>query len=139
MIESCSITVVLRSEKFLKLHYTIQSCCKLLQVSFSFSKSLPNLYRPFYSFKEIFGPVPFFSSINPSLDTPGVTGLFFSSCARISGTLYHLILDLVYVPQNSKLFSKLIMSQVSKDKFCCVCFLFVSFCFVYCGLEHPAG
>ena len=87
MIESCSITVVLRSEKFLKLHYTIQSCCKLLQVSFSFSKSLPNLYRPFYSFKEIFRSSTILLLNKPKSRHSWGDRSFFSSCARIWNSL----------------------------------------------------
>ena len=56
----------------------------------------------------IFDQVPCFSSVslNPSLDTLGVTGLFLK-LRHASGTLSHLIFDLVFVPQNSSLFSKL--------------------------------
>ena len=50
--------------------------------------------------------VPCFSSLNPSQDTPGVTGLFLQ-LRHASGTLYHLILDLAIVPQNSNLFLNL--------------------------------
>ena len=47
-----------------------------------------------------------FSSLNPSpsLDTHGVTGLFLQ-LRHAPRTLYHLILDLVFVPQNSNYFS----------------------------------
>ena len=56
----------------------------------------------------IFDLVTCFSSINPSLDTPGLTGLFLQ-VRPASGTLYHLVSDLVFVPQNSNPFSKLIL------------------------------
>ena len=47
-------------------------------------------------------------SLNPSLDTPKVTGLFLQ-LHHASRNLYHLISDLVFVPQSSNLFSKLIL------------------------------
>ena len=70
------------------------------------------------------------TQLNPSLNTPGVTGRFLQQrCA--SGTLYHLILDLVFVPQNWNLFSKLILChRFSRTNF--VVSVFLRFCFVFC-------
>ena len=61
------------------------------------------------------------SSMLLSLNTPGVTCLFLQ-LRFASGTLYHLILDLVFVPQNSNLFSKLtlhvhVCHRFSRTKF----------------------
>ena len=90
----------------------------------------------------IFDQVPCCSSLNPSLDTHGVTGLFLQP-RHASGTLYHLISDLVFVPQNSSLLSKLIlchrfsMTNFVVSVFLCVVFLF---CFwFYCALNTQQG
>ena len=69
---------------------------------------------------------------NPSLDTHGETGRFLQ-LRHASGTLYDLILhvDLVFVPQHSNLFSKLILChRFSKTNFAVS--VFSLFCFVYC-------
>ena len=81
-----------------------------------------------------FNQVACFSSLNPSLDTHMVTGLFLQLC-HASGTLYHLILDLVFVPQNSNLFSKLILChRFTRTNFVVSVFSFVLFLF-YCTLN----
>ena len=55
----------------------------------------------------IFNPVPCFSSMNPSFDTPGVTGLFSSAAPCIWNALPLNLRSCLYT-KNSKLFSKLI-------------------------------
>ena len=72
-----------------------------------------------------------------------VTGLFLQP-RHASGTLYHLIFALVFVPQNSSLFSKLILChRFSMTNFVVSVFLCVVFCFVFVlflvllRLEHP--
>ena len=58
----------------------------------------------------------------------------FLQLRHASGTLYHLILDLVFVPQNSNLFSKLILShRFLRTNF--VVSVFFCFCFFYCALN----
>ena len=77
----------------------------------SLTARLPTISQKYFKFtlrQGIFDSVPCFSSLNPSLDIPKVTGLFLQ-LRYASGTIYHLILDLVFVPQNSNLFSKLIL------------------------------
>ena len=71
---------------------------------------LPTIFLNCFKFtlhKGIFDQVLCFSSLNPSLDTHGVTGLLLQ-LRNASGTLHHLFLDLVFAPQHSNLFSKLI-------------------------------
>ena len=75
-----------------------------------------------------------FSPMKPSLDNPGVTGLFLLLC-HASGNLYHLIFDLVFVPQISNLFSKLILCH----RFSRTNVVMSVFLLVLLNLEHPAG
>ena len=97
---------------------------------------LPTIFLNCFKFtlhQGIFDQVPCFSSLNPSLDTHGVTGLFLQP-RHASGTLYHLIFDLVFVLQNSSLFSKLILChRFSMTNFVVSVFFFVlCFCFLFC-------
>ena len=97
------------------------------------------VWKPIQPIHEgIFDQVPCFSSLNPSLDTHGVTGLFLQP-RHASGTLYHLIFDLVFVPQSSSLFSKLILChRFSMTNFVVSVFLCVVFCFcVVFGFTVP--
>ena len=95
---------------------------------------LPTIFLNCFKFtlhQGIFDQVLCFSSLNPSLDTHGVTGLFLQP-RHASGTLYHLIFDLVFVPQNSSLFSKLILChRFSMTNFVVSVFLCVVFCFCF--------
>ena len=111
---------------------------------------LPTIFLNCFKFtlhQRVFDQVLCFSSLNPSLDTHGVTGLFLQP-RHAYGTLYHLIFDLVSVLQNSSLFSKLILChRFSMTNFFVSVFLCVMFCFcfvfvlflVLLRLELPAG
>ena len=69
-----------------------------------------------------------------------MTGLFLQP-PHASGTLYHLIFHLVFVPQNSSLFSKLVLChRFSMTNFVVSVFLCVVFCFwFYCALNTQQG
>ena len=106
---------------------------------FTLMARLPTIFVIYFTFtlpQGIFDQVPCFSSLNPSFTTYGVTGLFLQ-LHHASGTLYHLILDLVLVPQNSNLFSKVLLChRFSMTYF--VVSVFSLFCFVfrfYCPLN----
>ena len=88
--------------------------------------------------KKQFDPIPCFSSMNPSLDTPGVTGLFLQ-LRHTSATLYHLNLDLVFVPQHYIFFLKLILClRFSRINFV-VSVSFVCFFWFYCTFNTQQG
>ena len=62
----------------------------------------------------------------PSSSEPTICNIqyFLLQLRHASGTLSHLILDLVFVPQNSNFFSKLILCHsFSRTNFVCVCFV----------------
>ena len=103
---------------------------------------LPTIFLNFFKFtlhQGIFDQVPCFFSLNPSLDTHGVTGLFLQ-LRHASGTLYHLILliELGFVPQHSNLFSKLMLQVFQGLIFVVSVFLLFVFWFLV-RLEHQAG
>ena len=148
--KSCSITPFWNNYMYtgsLSLNESSSNWCSLSTKHLM--ARLPSIILNFFKFtlhQEVFDQVPCFFSLNPSLNTHRETGLFLQ-LRHASGTLYHLILELVFVPQHSNLFSKLILChRFSRTNFCFVCFSLYCFCFVlFClllvllRLEYPAG
>ena len=151
-IESCSITPIL-SPPFYHPHSETTTLAPYLSTNHLQADAhcplkllmarLPTIFLNCFKFtlhQGIFDQVLCFSSLNPRLDTPGVTCLFLQP-RHASGTLYHLIFDLVFVLQNSSLFSKLILChRFSMTNFVVSVFLCVMFCFwFYCALNTQQG
>ena len=101
---------------------------------------LPTIFLKYFKFtlyQDIFDQAPCFSSLNPSLDTHWVTGLFLQ-LRHPSGTLDHLILDLVFV-QLKSLLKLILCHRFSRINFV-VSVFFVLFVFgVYCALNTQQG
>ena len=81
-----------------------------------------------------------FSSSNPSLDTPEMTGLFSSAAPRIWNSLYHFILDPVFITTTFKFLLKTLCHRFSTSITILLgLFSLVLFWMFYCVLNTQQG
>ena len=126
--KSCSITSILKQLHWLPISQRIIFKLMLI-VHTTLNGKAPHYCFKFKLHYRIFYQVPCFSSLNPSLDTHGVTYLFLQLRPASGTLLLNQILDLVFVPQHLNLFSKLILchkfSRTNLVVSVFLCFVFV--------------